>query len=71
MRFTTWSTLKTAFIISALALLSLIPVASADVEIVFTSPEANLTYYFGTNQRTNTIDWCVLDIGNPSGKMGF
>ncbi|KAH9991366.1 hypothetical protein BJV77DRAFT_962849 [Russula vinacea] len=59
MRFTTWSTLKTAFIISALALLSLIPVANADVEIVFTSPKAGSTYYFGTNQGMNTIDWYI------------
>ena len=37
MRFTTWSTLKSTFIISTVALLSLIPAASA-VGITFTHP---------------------------------
>ena len=71
MRFTTWSTLKTAFIISAVALLSLIPAANAKVEIVITVPEADKTYIFGTNQGTNTVTWYVLNRGNPCGKMGL
>jgi hypothetical protein len=68
MRFTTWSTVKSTFIIATIALLSSIPAANADVEIVYTSPVAGVTYYIG---QSIDIAWYVLTRENPSGKMGF
>jgi hypothetical protein len=57
MRFTPWSTLKTASIISAVVLLSLIPAANADMVIDFSSPIAGAAYLVGTPVQ---ITWYVL-----------
>jgi hypothetical protein len=57
MRFTPWSKLKTASIIFAVALLSLIPAANADMVIDFSSPIAGAAYFVGTSVQ---ITWYVL-----------
>jgi hypothetical protein len=57
MRFTTWSTLKSTFIISTVALLSLIPAASA-VGITFTHPTGGEVISVD-DPYTDRITWYV------------
>ncbi|KAF8465606.1 hypothetical protein DFH94DRAFT_698768 [Russula ochroleuca] len=62
MRFTPWSTLKTASIISAVVLLSLIPAANADMVIDFSSPIAGAAYLVGTPVQ---ITWYIAEDDRP------
>lgn len=58
MRFTTWPTLANTFIISTVALLTLIPAASAEspsADLYFTEPLGGQTYNIGNN----TVSWYV------------
>lgn len=60
MRFTTWPTLANTFIISTVALLSLIPAASAaspSADLYFTEPLEGKIYPIGTN----TVSWYVQE----------
>jgi hypothetical protein len=60
MRFTTWPTLANTFIISTVALLSLIPAASAEspsADLYFTEPVEGQVYSIGTN----TVSWYVQE----------
>ena len=58
MRFTTWSTVINV-IVSAVAMLSLVPVASASsiTGLVFSSPETGDTHYAGENA---TVIWRLI-----------
>ncbi|KAF8465607.1 hypothetical protein DFH94DRAFT_686338 [Russula ochroleuca] len=62
MRFTPWSKLKTASIIFAVALLSLIPAANADMVIDFSSPIAGAAYFVGTSVQ---ITWYIAEDDIP------
>ena len=61
MRFTTWSTVTNVFIVSAVALLSLIPVANAqaaDIKLVFDHPGSGDIIQAGENDNvTWSLSW--------------
>jgi hypothetical protein len=61
MRFTTCSTLGSAFTIFTVALLSLIPAANASVQIAVTHPLPGRTVFEGAS---DTITWYVPKRGN-------